>query len=219
MDTTYWVEVGQQAPWLLVSFALAFVVWRVTKWTGAKFTDMYEVLFDKKDGKLLKLIDHQAEFVESVKTNNIGVRQDIAITLESIKNIERKINQMSKIGFENMNSEYFGILFEYSELPTAFVDADFNFMSGNAKFSELLGYTNEELRKLTVMDVTAESDITADITQAEKVKSGEIDFYRLEKSFIRKDKSTIYCTLFCYRIPSEGPFNHFIGTVVPSTGI
>jgi len=213
------ISLGQQAPWLLVSFALTFAIWKSVKWVGVRFGEIYTLLFDKDNGKVLNVIDHQTEFVESVKVNNDVTRKDIATTLQAVKSIERKITQLSKIGFENMNSEYFNILFEHSELPTAFVDEEYNFMSGNMKFCELLGYTNDELRAIRVHDVTAEDDIALDISQADKVKAGVTDSYRLEKTFVRKDGGSIYATLFVYRIPAEGPFNHFIGVVIPSRGI
>lgn len=209
------LEIGKHTPWFLVSIMLFFVLWRSTKWAGKKFNNMYDLLFHKEDGKFVEMLDTQKDFVNSVKDNNESIRKDVLLTLESIKNIEKKINQLSKIGFNNLNSDYFSVLFEHSALPTAFVDSDYNVMSGNVKFCELLGYTNDELRKLKVHDITVEEDINLDIIQAEKVKNGEIDFYRLEKTFIRKGGTKVYCVFYCYRIPTEGPFDHFIGAVVP----
>ena len=214
-----WFEYAQQAPWVVIAFALAYVFWKLIRWFGAKGNDLYDLMFDKEDGRFIKMFDHQNEFTQSVKDNNLEIREDIGASYELIKSIERKVTAMGQVGLDNLNSDYFSVLFEHSELPTAFVDADYSFMSGNAKFTELLGYTNDELRQMSIKDVSLESDMNLDLAQAERTRDGEIDFYRMEKTFVRKDKTHVYCTMFMYRIPSEGPIRHFIKTLVPARGV
>jgi|GEM_PF-3862170 len=209
------IEFSKSAPWFIVSTGLAYAIWRVAKWVGGKGNSVYDLLFNHEHGKFIEMVDSQKDFVKSVKENNVAVREDILITLESIRNIERKLDNLSKIGFENLNSDYFNVLFEHSPLPIAFINSEQNFMTGNTKFIELLGYTNNELRTMYIKDVTKDTDINLETTQTMQMIDGDIDYFRLEKTLLRKNDTEIYCTVYMYRIPTEGPFDHFIKVIIP----
>lgn len=210
------IELGKNAPWFLISLVFFFGFIKSSKWVVDKINDVYDVLFNKDDGKVIQLITAQEDFVKSVKHNNELIHKDIEVALDAIKSVEKKISYMNSIGFENMNSDYFDILFEQTPVPIAFIDSDFEIMRANDKCCEFLGYNTDEITGIKLADITIERDKSIDILQAEKVKTGEIDFYRLEKTFIRKNGENVYCTIFMYRIPSEGPFNHFIKVIIPS---
>ena len=218
LTTEQVIELGRTAPWFLVCIVLFFVIRKFVYWCGGKLNDLYELLFDTDKGKFVQLLNTQTEFINSVKANNEGNRNDILRTLESIKAIENRLTHMSRVGFENMNSEYFSILFERNPIPICFIDEGGKFISANSKCTELLGFSSEELQSKTFIDVTALSDAAMDKLKAEKVKNGEISFYRLEKTYVRKNGDTVYCALYVYRIPLEGPFNHYIAIIAPLGG-
>lgn len=212
------IELGKQAPWFLVSIALAFVGFKVVRWCGVKFNDLYSILFDKTDGKVIQMFNAQQEFVQSVKLSNDQVRNEIANAVSSIREIEHRLLSLGRTGFQSMNTEYFRILFEESPVPICFVDSNGKFITSNHKTCELLGYSNEELQSLTWVDVTALRDAEADKHQATRVKYGELDYYRIEKTYIRKDGEPVYCALHVYRIPGEGEFDHYITVMLPLKG-
>jgi len=209
------IELSQNAPWFLVSAALFFTIFKVSKWVIAKMNDVHNILFNKKDGKIIQLLETQQDFVQSVKQNNEQIRGDIMVALESIKNIEKKISYMNTVGFENINSDYFNVLFEQTPIPIMFLNDDMEIMRANEKCCDILGYNYDEITSINVVDITDSRDTQIDLLQADKIRTGELESYRLEKSFIRKNKELMYCTVFMYRIPSEGPFNHFIKIIIP----
>lgn len=212
------IELGRTMPWFLVCVVLFFAIRKFVYWCGDRLNNLYELLFDKDQGKFVQLLNTQTEFVNSVKQNNEYNRGDIVRTLESIKAIEDRLTHMSRVGFENMNSEYFSVLFERNPVPICFVDENGKFISANIKCTELLGFSSEELQHKTFIDVTALADVATDKLKAEKVKNGEISYYRLEKTYVRKNGDTVYCALYVYRIPNEGPFNHYISIIAPLGG-
>lgn len=218
LTTDQILELSSNAPWFLICIILFFAIRKFAYWSGVKINNLYELMFDKDHGKFIQLLDTQTEFIASVKSGNERISSDIVHALDSIKSIESRLTHMSRVGFENMNSEYFSVLFERNPIPICFLDEDGQFISVNIKCSELLGYSTEELQDKTFIDVTALSDIATNKLKADKLKSGEISFYRMEKTYVRKNGDTVYCALYVYRIPNEGPFNHYISIIAPLGG-
>lgn len=212
------VELGKNAPWFLVSVVLVIGIVKFSKWAGSKINDIYELLFNKETGKLLEVLNSQTAFINSVKVSNDQIKTEITNAMASIKEIEQRLNHLGRTGFENMNSEYFRVLFEESPVPICFIDADGKFVTSNQKACEMLGYSSEELQNLTFIDVTALKDLETDKRKSESLKYGELDHYRIEKTYIRKDGEAVYCALHVYRIPSEGSFNHYVTVMLPLRG-
>lgn len=65
----------------------------------------------------------------------------------------------------------------------------------NNKLCEMLGYTPEELRRMTWADLTHPDDLEADVEQFNRVLAGEINGYTMDKRYIRKDGSVMYANL------------------------
>ena len=65
----------------------------------------------------------------------------------------------------------------------------------NEHLCKMLGYSNDELIRLTWAEFTHPDDLGADLVQFERVLRGEIDGYALDKRFLRKDRSVIPVSL------------------------
>jgi PAS domain S-box-containing protein len=76
-------------------------------------------------------------------------------------------------------------------------------MAVNDQFCRLLGYSREELQKMTWTQLTHPDDIKADLEQFNCVLAGEIDSYTMDKRYIRKDGQEVFVTLSvrCVRHP------------------
>lgn len=83
-------------------------------------------------------------------------------------------------------SIYRGI-FENAAAGVAVVDAQGRFLQVNSTLCRMLGYSPEELLKLTMFDVSHPDDRQISATKHEQMVSGEIDSYKFVKRFIRKD--------------------------------
>lgn len=69
---------------------------------------------------------------------------------------------------------------------------DKNFFDVNEGFCSMVGYSPDELRGMTWVDLTHPDDLAADVEQFQRVISGEQDNYVLEKRYIRKDGQTVW---------------------------
>jgi PAS domain S-box-containing protein len=65
----------------------------------------------------------------------------------------------------------------------------------NEKWSQMIGYSREELETIDWTKFTHPDDLAADLEQFSRLLSGEIDHYYLEKRYIRKDGSTLHAAM------------------------
>ncbi|MGO9736303.1 MAG: PAS domain S-box protein, partial [Desulfomonilaceae bacterium] len=93
------------------------------------------------------------------------------------------------------SEERFRNIFEQGPLGIAIVGLDYRWIAVNAKVSEIVGYTKDELTKLTFVDITHPDDIDKDVGYAEQLKRGEIPSYKLEKRYIKKNGEVVWINL------------------------
>ena len=62
----------------------------------------------------------------------------------------------------------------------------------NPRFCEITGYTADELRSLRVQDITYPDDLDADLANMQRLRSGEIDSFSMEKRDVRKDGGVVW---------------------------
>lgn len=102
----------------------------------------------------------------------------------------------------------------YFQLPLhglTITSPDKGWLVVNDKICSILGYTREEITRLTWSEMTHPDDLAADVEQFNRVLSGEIEQYRLEKRFIRKDGSIVWTTISvgCVR-KSDGSVDYIV---------
>ena len=109
----------------------------------------------------------------------------------------------------------------YFELPLtgrAITSPSNGWLEVNATLCEMLGYSKTELIQMTWAELTYPEDLAADLVQFNRVMSGEIDGYTLEKRFICKDRHSLHTHLavHCLRKPDQS-VDYFIALIVDIT--
>ncbi len=84
----------------------------------------------------------------------------------------------------------------------------------NDQICKILGYDRSELVQLNWADLTHPDDVSADIAYLNRVLSGKLDGYELDKRFIRKDGHIIYAAISvkCLR-RSDGSVDYFVALI------
>jgi len=105
----------------------------------------------------------------------------------------------------------------YFELPligVAITSPQKGWMNVNQKLCDLLGYREKELFNMTWDQLTHPEDLSADVKLFNKVLSGEIEGYSLNKRFMRKDNAVIYTdsSFRCVR-KSNGDIDYFVALI------
>jgi PAS domain S-box-containing protein len=82
--------------------------------------------------------------------------------------------------------------FEKAGLGVAHIGTDRRFLRVNRRLCEILGYPEQELVRLTGKDISHPED--ADVIDRERPRlyAGEIEAVRLEKRYLRKDRSVVW---------------------------
>lgn len=69
------------------------------------------------------------------------------------------------------------------------------FIGTNKRFSDILGYSREEMASKTFLDITHPEDIRMQEEQLEELYEGRIERFSFEKRYIRKDGSIVWVKL------------------------
>jgi PAS domain S-box-containing protein len=104
--------------------------------------------------------------------------------------------------------------FELGLIGMAITSPDKGWIDVNDHLCDIFGYEKEEILKMTWADLTHPDDLEADLAQFNRVLSGEIDGYSMEKRFIRKDGEIIQTQLSvrCLRT-ADGSVDYFLALV------
>ncbi len=91
-------------------------------------------------------------------------------------------------------------LFEQSAASLATISEKRVFLSANKNFCEIVGYSEEELRSLTPLDITHPDDRESSASEVARLLRGEAEISSLEKRYIRKDGATVWVNLTLSRL-------------------
>ena len=90
---------------------------------------------------------------------------------------------------------HFRAFFEQASVGMTTTSPEKGWLEVNDALCGMLGYAREELERSTWADLTYADDLAADVAQFERLVSGEIDHYALDKRFVHKSGSLVYTHL------------------------
>ena len=93
------------------------------------------------------------------------------------------------------SEERMRLFFERQVVGMAITSPEKGWLQVNDRLCAMLGYSREELRRLTWVELTHPEDLAPDIAQFERLLASNIDKYTLEKRFIRQDGQLIHVNL------------------------
>ncbi len=85
--------------------------------------------------------------------------------------------------------------FEQAAVGLAHVSIDGKFLRLNQRSCEIYGYSNEELLQTTPYAITHPDDLVTNLENNQRLLTGEISTYSLEKRYLRKEGTTIWTNL------------------------
>lgn len=156
------------------------------------------------DGTEHSFVAHKAPFfgTDGALAGLIGVVLDIT-DRKRAEDALRESEQRYRTTFDN------------AAVGIDLVDRHGRFLEVNDTLANFLGYTQQELRKLTIFDVTPSEEVARSRANYDALIRGEIERYRLEKRYIRKDGSDIWADVSVSAIRDrDGEHVASIGVIV-----
>lgn len=100
-------------------------------------------------------------------------------------------------------------VFEKSAIGVALSDVNGRFLNVNQAYERLLGYTQDELRKLSFFDITPEEFRESNRSLAKELWAGRLERYQFEKPYRRKDGDLVWVRLHASLVPGTGSAPRF----------
>lgn len=96
---------------------------------------------------------------------------------------------------ETASMKRFHAYFDHSIVGLAITSPEKGWIEVNDALCATLGYTRDELIRMTWTELTYPEDLAPDLAQFNRVLAGEINSYTLDKRFVHKDSHLVYTRL------------------------
>jgi PAS domain S-box-containing protein len=103
-----------------------------------------------------------------------------------------------------LSGERFRAAFDSSAIGAALVDLDGRWLTVNRALSDMVGYTEQELRDRTFRDITHADDLEEDTRLFAQLLAGEIPVVRFQKRYLHRDGSPVWVQLTANLIRGMG---------------
>lgn len=114
------------------------------------------------------------------------------------------------ISLSKTNEETLKAIVDNSQVGIAIYGTDYKLKMCNPFFCKTLGYSEEELKNLTFAQITYPEDIAASLENVKKLQAGKIEFFSMNKRYIRKDKKIIYASVHVSTIKTGKDITYFV---------
>jgi len=137
----------------------------------------------------------------------------------SSKGMVQDVTELKQTTLKLLESESrFRSYFELGLVGMAVTSIDKNWLEFNDTLCNMFGYSREEFSQLTWKDFTHPDDIEANLIQFERVLSGEIDGYSMEKRYIHYNGSIVHTLISVKAVRKiDGVVEQFVALVLDIT--
>ncbi len=90
------------------------------------------------------------------------------------------------------SEERFRTAFELTNVPMVITDLDHRFVRVNEAFAQLFGYSQEEMRKLSMNEITHPDDLAESLARRDPLLEGKADYFQMEKRYFHRDGRVIW---------------------------
>jgi diguanylate cyclase (GGDEF)-like protein/PAS domain S-box-containing protein len=150
-----------------------------TRFAGGEAPVRYESALVTKDGRRIQVETAVRPLTAEGKHRLLALVHDIT---------ERHRAEEA----ERASETRFRTLFEQAQAGMSFAGLDGRLISLNPAFCQLLGYSEGELRSLSILDITHPDDVLATQEALRAMMAGEAPGFRFEERILRKDGQPVW---------------------------
>jgi len=152
-----------------------------------------------KDGKTLWILGYgQLVRLPDQSVRMLGMNMEVTDWVEALEASEAR----------------FSATFEQAAVGIAHVDIDGRWLNVNRRCCEIVGYSREELLKLTFFELIHPADLNSDRALIRQLLSGERSSYSVEKRYYTKGKRVVWANLTVSLVRrGDGSPDYFIAVI------
>ena len=154
-----------------------------------------------------------------LSAEELQVLQDLADVasreIQLRKALLRTRTQLSRADAELIESEArYRSTFELASVGISLVAPDGTWLSVNEPLCQIVGYSAEELSRMTFQDITHPQDLHGDLELLRKLVAGEMESYQTEKRYLHKDGHPVWISMsVSKKVAANGTLEHFIAVI------
>ncbi|MDI6852080.1 MAG: PAS domain S-box protein [Deltaproteobacteria bacterium] len=116
------------------------------------------------------------------------------------------------------SEDRFRKVFENAATGIAITDWEGRFQQSNPAYCALLGYSEEELRRIDFASLIHPEDRDANLAEIRRLQAGELPFFQIENRYVRKDGQSVWVHKFVSVLPDvTGRPAHLLALVTDVT--
>jgi PAS domain S-box-containing protein len=151
---------------------------------------------------------HQCSYARLWSENELNLFRDFGQQISQSLGVFLSVEEIKK------REEQFRGYFESALVGFGILSSERSWIYANNCVCEMLGYSQEELTKLSWAELSYPDDLAADVVQFEHLLAGEINSYTMDKRFIHKNGSVVYVFLsVTARYHKDGTIECFAATL------
>lgn len=94
-----------------------------------------------------------------------------------------------------LSNEQFASAFRYGSIGMALVGIDGYWLRVNPALSRMLGYSEDDLLRMTFQQITHPDDLAEDLANVRRLLAGDCDTFTIEKRYFHKTGATVWVSL------------------------
>ncbi len=171
----------------------------------------------------------KVEPYDTVRVKQNGSRIHVSLTVSPVKDATGRVIGASKIARDitqrtraeaalRESEERFRRVFEHAPTGIAITDSEGRFEQCNPAYCALLGYGEEELRRLDSASLVHPEDRSADLNEMRRLMNDEVPHFETQNRYCRKDGAAVWVHKFVsvLRSPAGGR-DHLVTLVTDVT--
>ncbi len=152
--------------------------------------------------------EHLQTVIEELETSNEelqSLNEELETTNEELQSTNEELqtayselkisydtNELQKRAVEASELK-FRAIFNNAGVGILILNSHGKIINANSEIINMLGYSIDDLKELDIKSITYECDLNRNLTLFKNLVDGKIDKYSIEKRYIKKDGSTVWC--------------------------